>query len=209
MSVTGPSTPSMVAVADGSAPSSSPQTAQLVGVVPVHPHPEPDGLLGLAGGVGQDALLAQRHETGDPERLDVALRGEPELALDVDLDPQPLAIEPVLVALLLAQHGVVPLVQVLVGAAPGVMDAHRVVRGDRPVEEAPARSAAVLGAQPRERPTLTPQIQDLVLLGDKVGLRVDGSEHSASGLGWVAHPGPGAVRVRFGGSEYPTRDART
>ncbi len=185
------------------------QPAQLVGVVPVHPHPEPDRLLGLAGGVGQDALLAQRHEAGDPERLDVALGGEAELALDVDLDPQALAVEPVLVALVLAQHGVKALVEVLVGAAPGVMDAHRVVGGDRAVEEAPLRAVRVLGAQPRERPPLAPQIQDLVLLGDKVGLRVDGSEHSASGVGWVAHPAPGAVRVRFGGSEYPTRDART
>ena len=35
------------------------QPAQLVGVVPVHPHAEADGLLGLARGVGQDALLAQ------------------------------------------------------------------------------------------------------------------------------------------------------
>ena len=38
------------------------QPAQLVGVVPVHPEAEPDRLLGLARGVGQDALLAQGHE---------------------------------------------------------------------------------------------------------------------------------------------------
>ena len=35
--------------------------------------PEPDRLLGLARGVGQDALLAQADELGDAERLDVAL----------------------------------------------------------------------------------------------------------------------------------------
>src|SRR4029077_20687511 len=66
---------------------------------------------------------------------------------------------------------------------PGVVDAHRVVGRDRPVEEAPPRPARALGAESRERPTLAPQIQDLVLLGDKIGLRVDGSEHSASGVG--------------------------
>ena len=166
-------------------------------------------MLGLASGVGEHALLAQGHEAGDPERLDVALRGEAELALDVDLDPQALAVEPVLVPLVLAEHGVEPLVEVLVGASPGVVDAHRVIGGDRSVEEAPARPALVLRAKPREGPTLAPQIQDLVLLGDKVGLRVDGSEHSASGSGRSRTRAPARVRVRFCGPEYPTRDART
>ena len=107
------------------------QAAQFGRVVPVHPHPEPDGLLRLARGVGQDALLAQGHELGDAVRLDVALRGEAEVPLDVDLHPQPLAVEAVLVALVLAEHRVEPLVQVLVGPPPGVVDAHRIVRGDR------------------------------------------------------------------------------
>ena len=159
------------------------QPAQLVRVVPVHPHPEPDRLLGLARGEGQDALLAQRDELGDPVRLDVALGGEPEVALDVDLDPQALAVEPVLVALVLAEHRVEALVEVLVGAAPGVVDAHRVVGRDRAVEEAPLRAAGVLRPQPGERPPVAPVGQDRVLLGDEVGLRADGSEHSASGLG--------------------------
>ena len=56
---------------------------------------------------------------------------KPELALDVDLDPQALAVEAVLVALVLAEHRVEALVEVLVGAAPGVVDAHRVVGRDR------------------------------------------------------------------------------
>ena len=41
------------------------QPAQLVGVVPVHPHAQADRLLGLDRGVGQDALLAQADELGD------------------------------------------------------------------------------------------------------------------------------------------------
>ena len=95
-------------------------------------------------------------ELGDAERLDVALRGEAQVALDVDLDPQALAVEAVLVALVLAQHRVEPLVEVLVRAAPGVVDAHRVVGGDRPVEEAPAGSAGVLRPEPRERAAAPP-----------------------------------------------------
>ena len=102
------------------------------------------------------------------------LRGEPEVALDVDLDPQPLAVEPVLVALVLAEHRVEALVQVLVRAAPGVVDAHRVVGRDRPVEEAPVRPARVLRAQPGERPSLPPWREDLVLLGDESGFEVTG-----------------------------------
>src|SRR4029077_14699293 len=96
-----------------------------------------------------------------------------------DLDPQALAVESVLVAVVLAQHRVEPLVEVLVRAAPRVMDAHRVVRGDRSIEEAPARTPGVLLAQAGERAPVTPLGQELVLLSDEVGFRVDGSEHAA------------------------------
>ena len=167
VSVTGPSGPWIVVTAAGSRGEQVVQPAQLVRVVPVHPHAEADRLLGLARGVGQDPLLAERHEAVDAVRLDVALAREAEVALDVDLDPQPLAVEPVLVALVLAEHRVEALVQVLVRATPGVVDAHRVVGGDRPVEEAPARAAGVLRAQARERPSLPPCASDLVLLGDE------------------------------------------
>ena len=56
---------------------------------------------------------------------------KPELALDVDLDPEALAVEAVLPALVLAEHRVEAAEDVLVRAAPGVVDAHRVVGGDR------------------------------------------------------------------------------
>ena len=191
MSVTGPPGPSIGRNGCRVRAEQVGQPAQLVRVVPVHPHPEPDRLLGLARRVGQHALLAEGDELADAERLDVALRGEAEVALDVDLDPQALAVEAVLVALVLAEHGVEPLVEVLVGAAPGVVDAHRVVGRDRAVEEAPLGPARVLGAQPGERPTLAPRVEQLVLLRDEVGLRTDGSEHSASGSGWVDSRGSG------------------
>ena len=180
------------------------QPAQLVRVVPVHPHAEPDRLLGLPRGEGQHALLAQGHELGDAERLDVTLRGEAQVAFDVDLHPQALAVEAVLVALVLAEHGVEALVQVLVGAPPGVVDAHRVVGRDRPVEEAPLGTAGVLRAQPGERPAVAPLVEDLVLLRDEVGLRADRSEHSASviGVGGTSGPRQGG---REGGSQCSIR----
>ena len=140
VSVTGPSGPSIVTSLGRVRREQVAQAQQLGRVVPVHPVAEPDGLLGLAGGEREHPLLAQAHELGDAVRLDVALAREAEVALDVDLDPQALAVEAVLVALVLAQHRVEALVQVLVRAAPRVVDAHRVVGGDRPVEEAPARA---------------------------------------------------------------------
>ena len=167
------------------------QAQQLGRVVPVHPVAEPDALLGLAGGEREHALLAQAHELGDAVRLDVALAREAEVALDVDLDPQALAVEAVLVALVLAQHRVEPLVQVLVRAAPGVVDAHRVVGRDRPVEEAPARAPGVLRPEPRERPPLGPQPEQVVLLGDEVGAACYRCEHRAS-RGRGPRPGPGS-----------------
>jgi hypothetical protein len=75
---------------------------------------------------------------------------------------RPLAVEAVLVALPLAEHGVVALVEVLVGAAPGVVDAHRVVRGDRPVQEAVAAlRVLVAGKVARHRLPLAPDL-DLI-----------------------------------------------
>ena len=61
---------------------------------------------------------------------------KPSSFLDVDLNPQPLAVETVLPALVFAQHRLIALVQILVGAPPGVVDAHRVVGRDRAVDEA-------------------------------------------------------------------------
>ena len=98
---------------------------------------------------------------------------KPELALDVDLDPEALAVEAVLPALVLAEHRVEAAEDVLVRPAPGVVDAHRVVGRDRPVEEGPVRAARVLGAQLREGGALAPEVEDAVLLGSQVGLAGD------------------------------------
>src|SRR5262249_20413780 len=87
------------------------------------------------------------------------------------------AFEPVLPALVLAEHRVIALEDVLVGPAPRVMHAHRVVRRDRAVEEAPRLVARVLGAQPRKRGSIAPQLEGLVLARDEVRARWNGSEH--------------------------------
>ena len=97
-----------------------------------------------------------------------------EFLLDLDLDPQPLAVEAVLVAQLVAGHGEVALVGVLVGAAPGVVDAHRVVGGDGAVEEGPLRLAARSCARSFSKaPDVVPELEDGPFLGGEIDLRLD------------------------------------
>src|SRR5262249_53290171 len=158
--------------------------------VPVHPVAEPDRLRRLDAGELIDALLAQADELVDAEEdvagdeiLDVALALELQLLLDLDLDPQALAVEAVLVALVAAEHGVVALEGVLVSPPPGVVDAHRVVRGDRPVEEGPDRPVRVPCAQLVEDLVRLPERENLALLGREIDLLIHLLErHEASSL---------------------------
>ncbi|GBD17214.1 hypothetical protein HRbin26_02132 [bacterium HR26] len=136
----------------------------VVRVVPVHEVAEPFGLLGLDSGVLEHPLLALLDEAVDAVSLDVLLRREAQLLLDLDLHPQPLAVEAVLVALAIAEHGVEALVEVFVGAAPGVVHAHRVVGRDRAVEERPALLALLVLLQVLlDDPGLVPPAQELAL----------------------------------------------
>jgi hypothetical protein len=86
----------------------------------------------------------------------------------LDLDPEPLAVEAVLVALLEAAQRLVALEDVLQCAAPGMVNAHRVVRRDRAVDEAEALVPAVLLAQPVEGPLRFPPREHLPLEGGMV-----------------------------------------
>ncbi len=119
----------------------------VVGVVPIHPLAEADGLLRDAVGETEHALFALLNEGGDAHRFDVALAGEAELFLGLDLHPEALAVEAVLVALLVAAHGVEALPEIFVGAAPGVMDAHGVVGRHGAVHEGPAPVGVVVAVQ--------------------------------------------------------------
>src|SRR5262249_5627984 len=96
--------------------------------VPVHPIAEPYRLFGLDFGVLVHTVFAKLDKTVNARKtvaghqvLDVALGAETELLFDLDLHPKALAIEAVLVAQVMARHGEVTLVGILIGAAPGVM----------------------------------------------------------------------------------------
>src|SRR5215210_4733648 len=119
-------------------------------VAPVHPLAEALGTARELVRVPLDDLLALARELVEPVLLDLAFRVEAELLLDPDLDPEPLTVEAVLVALVEPLERLVALEDVLQCAAPGRVDPEGLVRGHRPVDEAPSRTAAVPLAQALE-----------------------------------------------------------
>src|SRR5262249_13908110 len=124
-----------------------------------------------------DDLPALARELLEPVLLDLALRVEAERALDADLDPEPLAVEPVLEALVEAAQRLVALEDVLQRPAPGGVHRQRLVRGDRAVDERPDRAAAVARAELLEGTLLLPQVEQLQLERGVVGLVRQGREH--------------------------------
>ena len=133
-------------------------------LAPVHPLAEADRAFGQRlGGLHHD-LTATPGELREPVLLDLPLRVEPERALDADLDPEPLAVEPVLVALVESVQRLVALEDVLQRPPPGGVDAeHHSIGGHRPVDEAEAGPAGVPLAEKRERPLAFPEVEDLPL----------------------------------------------
>src|SRR5687768_1480812 len=87
-----------------------------VGVVPVHPLAEALRLLRERGGRSVDPRAARVAELVQAIPLDVALVAEPELALHLDLDPEAVTVEAVLVALVEPLHSLVALEDVLICA---------------------------------------------------------------------------------------------
>ena len=72
------------------------QLQQVGRIVPVHPHAESNRLLRLPRCIGEDALLAEADEFGEPLLLNLTLGGVAELALNVHLNPESLTIESLL-----------------------------------------------------------------------------------------------------------------
>ena len=143
----------------------------VVVVAPVHPHAEARRLLDHHRGVVRDPLAALRGELGQAVGLDLALRVQPERLLDLDLDVQPLRVEAVLVAEVMAAHGLVALEDVLQRPAVAVVDAHRVVGRDRPVHEREAGAAAVALAHLLEGALPLPELEDPALERRMIGDR--------------------------------------
>ena len=168
---------------------------RMIRVVPVHPVAEPDRLLGLDVREPPDALLAEIDELVDAELLDVGLGGHAEVFLDVDLDPQALTVEAVLVALLEALHGLVALEEVLVGAAPCVVNAHGVVRRDWAVHEGEALAGAVVANEVLfDDAALVPPGEQVLLHLDEIYFRRHRLEHFKFLLNLCRFVGPTGAR---------------
>src|SRR5262249_39071470 len=125
----------------------------------------------------RDGVPAFAGEPVDPVVLDLALRVQSELALDSDLDPKPLAVVAVLVALVEAANRLVALKDVLEGAAPGRVDTELLVRSHRPVDEAESGATPVSLAEPLEDPLLLPPGEDLLLEGGMIWILGQRPEH--------------------------------
>ena len=146
------------------------EQSQLVRVIPVHPVAQPLRLFGLSCGEAEHAAFAFVDEVVNAVLVDGGLRAQAELLFDLDLDPQTLAVEAVLVALVVTHHREESLIGVFVGASPGVVDAHRIVGRDRAVEEAPAFLAAILFAKFFEDRLVFPELQNGVLTAYEIGV---------------------------------------
>ena len=133
-------------------------------VAPVHPLTETNGSFGEGARGSHDDVAATARELGQSVLLDLSLRVQPELALDADLDPQPLTVESVLVPLVEAAHGLVALEDVLQRPSPGRVHAenHPVGRHGA-VDEAEPRPVRVLRTQLRERLLALPDGEQLEL----------------------------------------------
>ena len=124
---------------------------RVVGMLPVHPLPESDRLVGDHLGVGIHSFAAGLRELRQAERLDIRLAPEPEGTLDLDFHPQSLAVVAVLVAAALVVHRVEADERIFERPTPCVVNAHGIVGGNRPVQEAELRLTSALLAQLVER----------------------------------------------------------
>src|SRR5436190_19278847 len=139
-------------------------------VAPVHPLAEASRAPRQLGGVAGNGVAALPRELGEAVLLDLALRVQSQRALDADLDPETLAVVAVLITLVESAERVVALEDVLERPAPAGVDAELLVRGDRPVEEAPLRAVAILLPQPVEDPLRLPPGEHLLLEAEVVGI---------------------------------------
>ena len=135
----------------------------VVVVPPVHPLAQPDRAARQLACEVDDLLAALLGELREPVRLDVALGVEAELALHADFDPETLAVEAILVALVEPAERLVALEDVLQRPAPRGVDGELLVRGHRAVDEAEPWTVLVLAPQAIEDALALPPVEHLEL----------------------------------------------
>jgi hypothetical protein len=150
---------------------------------PIHPLAKPDRPGGQLGRRPLHDLPASGRERLEAVLLDLALGVQAEFALNPDLDPQSLAVEAVLVALVEPAHRLIALEDILERAPPRGMHAQHLVRRDRPIDKAEPRPAHV------PRPELAEDVLDSPELENRtfqhVGVRLAGQrrKHAPESIG--------------------------
>ena len=139
-----------------------------VGVVHVQPdaHPLGHGLPLLH--VAEDALTAAAVELLDAEPLDLALGGEPQLLLDLQLDGEPVGVPAAAAHGPEAAHGLVAEDDVLEGAREHVVDAGAAVGGRRALVEDERLGVGAQAVDGTEGVVLPPCFEDGFLQGGEV-----------------------------------------
>ena len=152
------------------------QRAQLIRVVPVHPIAQSLRLFRLSSREAEDSAFALVHEFVDAEFVDGVLCSESQLLLDFDFNPQPLAIEAVLVSLVMASHCEEALIRIFVRSPPRMMHAHWIIGRDGTVQKTPPLLTAILFPQLAECVVLSPEVEDEVFARNEVAVG-NGLEH--------------------------------
>ena len=134
-----------------------------IGVVQVEP--EADSLREAVPvlDVAEDGLAAAFLELGDPVFLDLLLRGDAQLALDLQLDGQPVAVPTRFPGDLMPGHRPEARIDVLEDPGQDVMGSRPAIGGRRALVEAPERRGLAVGERAVEDVALTPALEDLLL----------------------------------------------
>jgi hypothetical protein len=161
-----------------------------VGVVEIDPEPDPLGQPIPVLHVGEHRLPAALVELRDPVLLDLGLGADPELALDLELDRQPVAVPARLAGHPVAAHRAIARIDVLEDAREDVGDVRLSVCGRRPLVEAPGLGSLAGGERAGKDVALAPALEDTLLERRERLLRVDSAEagHEAAILGWLRAP---------------------
>src|SRR5262249_27798462 len=131
-------------------------------------------------------LSAALVELGDPEGLDLVLRVQPELALDLDFNWQAVAVPAALARHLVPAHGAEPRVEVLEHPRPHVVEAGAAVGRGRPFVEDPRRAVDSGRLYTRREVGGPPTVEDPRLQGGQVERRIDRTEDHAPNVRGVS-----------------------
>ena len=159
-----------------------------VGVVDVEPVPDPLGEGLPFVDVVAHRLPAQPGELGDAHLfLDLALGGDAQLLLHLDLDRQAVGVPAGLPGDGVPPHGPVAAEQVLVGPGPDVMEPGAPVGSRRALVKHPGLGAVPQFHRPLEDAVLLPSGQLFGLEGGEIGVGGDRAEQQELPLGGDGH----------------------